>query len=125
MNIRKSAEDYLEQILMIREQRGAVRSIDIAAGLGVTKPSVSVAMKRLRENGYILMDESNLITLTPAGEKIAANIYDRHKTLARCLQLIGVPDELAHEDACKLEHDISQETFEALVKYLEKHETQA
>ncbi len=121
MNIRKSAEDYLEQILMIREQRGAVRSIDIAAGLGVTKPSVSVAMKRLRENGYILMDESNMITLTAEGERIAANIYDRHKTLTRCLQLIGVPEGLAREDACKLEHDISQETFEALVRYLKKH----
>ena len=121
MNIRKSAEDYLEQILMIQEQKGIVRSIDIALGLGVTKPSVSVAMKRLRENGYILMDDNNLITLTESGEKIARNIYDRHKTLTRCLLLLGVEEPLAREDACKLEHDISQTTFEALKNYLASH----
>ena len=118
MNIRKSAEDYLEQILMIREQKGIVRSIDIAAGLGVTKPSVSVAMKRLRENGYINMDKDNLITLTESGEEIARNIYDRHKTLTRCLLLVGVDEEHAREDACKMEHDISQVSYEALVKFL-------
>lgn len=118
MNIRKSAEDYLEQILMIREQKGAVRSIDIAAGLNVTKPSVSVAMKRLRENGYIVMDDDNLITLTERGEEIARTIYDRHKTLTHCLILVGVEEKLAREDACKMEHDISQPSYEALVKFL-------
>ena len=118
MNIRKSAEDYLEQILMIREQKGIVRAIDLAAGLGVTKPSVSVAMKRLRENGYINMDKDNLITLTESGESIARNIYDRHKTLTRCLLLVGVDEEHAREDACKMEHDISQVSYEALVKFL-------
>ena len=118
MNIRKSAEDYLEQILMIREQKGVVRSIDIAAGLNVTKPSVSVAMKRLRENGYINMDKDNLITLTESGEEIARNIYDRHKTLTRCLLLVGVDEEHAREDACKMEHDISQVAYEALVRFL-------
>lgn len=118
MNIRKSAEDYLEQILMIREQKGIVRSIDIAAGLGVTKPSVSVAMKRLRENGYISMDKDNLITLTASGEEIARNIYDRHKTLTHCLLLVGVDEEHAREDACKMEHDISQVSYEALVRFL-------
>ena len=118
MNIRKSAEDYLEQILMIREQKGVVRSIDIAAGLNVTKPSVSVAMKRLRENGYINMDKDNLITLTESGEEIARNIYDRHKTLTRCLLLVGVDEEHAREDACKMEHDISQVSYEALVRFL-------
>ena len=118
MNIRKSAEDYLEQILMIREQKGVVRSIDIAAGLNVTKPSVSVAMKRLRENGYINMDKDNLITLTESGEEIARNIYDRHKTLTHCLLLVGVDEEHAREDACKMEHDISQESYEALVRFL-------
>jgi len=121
MNIRKSSEDYLEQILMIRERKGEVRSIDIAAGLNVTKPSVSVAMKRLRENGYIRMDKDNLITLLPAGEEIARNIYDRHKTLTHCLQLLGVSDDVAREDACKLEHDISQTSYEALVNYLKNH----
>ena len=118
MNIRKSAEDYLEQILMIREQKGVVRSIDIAAGLNVTKPSVSVAMKRLRENGYINMDKDNLITLTESGEEIARNIYDRHKTLTHCLLLVGVDEEHAREDACKMEHDNSQVSYEALVKFL-------
>lgn len=121
MNIRKSAEDYLEQILMIREQKGEVRSIDIAAGLNVTKPSVSVAMKRLRENGYIHMDDNNLITLTHAGEEIAVKIYDRHKTLTHCLRLLGVEESLAREDACKLEHDISQTSYEALRAYLQTH----
>ena len=114
MNIRKSSEDYLEQILMIREQKGEVRSIDIAAGLGVTKPSVSVAMKRLRENGYIQMDENNLITLTDIGYKIASNIYDRHKTLMHCLMLVGVSEKIAREDACKIEHDLSEESFAAI-----------
>ena len=118
MNIQKSAEDYLEQILMIREQKGFVRSIDIAAGLGVTKPSVSIAMKRLRENGYIVMDRDNLITLTETGYGIASKIYDRHKTLTRFLQMLGVRDETAREDACRLEHDISQESYEALLRYL-------
>ncbi len=122
MRIRKSSEDYLEQILMIREQKGTVRSIDIAAGLGVTKPSVSVAMKRLRENGYIQMDGSNLITLTPEGEAIADSIYDRHKTLTRCLQLLGVSEEIAREDACRLEHDISQVSYEALKEHLKKYD---
>ena len=118
MNIQKSAEDYLEQILMIREQKGIVRSIDIAAGLGVTKPSVSIAMKRLRENGYIVMDKDNLIALTETGYAIASKIYDRHKTLTRFLQMLGVSDETAREDACRLEHDISQESYEALLRYL-------
>ena len=121
MNIRKSSEDYLEQILMIREKKGEVRSIDIAAGLGVTKPSVSVAMKRLRENGYIHMDQNNLITLSESGEEIARNIYDRHKTQTHCLHLLGVSDEIAREDACKLEHDISQTSYEALVAFLKDH----
>ena len=120
MNIRKSSEDYLEQILIIREQKGEVRSIDIAAGLGVTKPSVSVAMKRLRENGYIQMDENNLITLTDIGYKIASNIYDRHKTLMHCLMLVGVSEKIAREDACKMEHDISETAYQALVDYLRK-----
>jgi len=119
MNIRKSSEDYLEQILMIREQKGEVRSIDIAAGLNVTKPSVSVAMKRLRENGYIHMDKENYITLSEKGEAIAAAIYARHKTLTRCLMLLGVEAETAREDACKMEHDISDTSYQALVNYLE------
>lgn len=118
MNIHESAEDYLEAILRLRESKGYVRSVDIAQMLGVTKPSVSFAMKKLRENGYIHMDEDNLITLTEMGEEIALRVYDRHKTLVSFLVSIGVSEETAREDACKIEHDISQETFEALRRQL-------
>ena len=118
MNIRKSSEDYLEQILIIREQKGEVRSIDIAAALGVTKPSVSFAMKKLRENGYIQMDEGSYITLTEAGMTIAQRIYDRHKALTIFLQRIGVDEKTAREDACKIEHDISDETFHAILRQI-------
>ena len=114
MNIRKSAEDYLEQILMIREQKADGGPIDSAAGLGATKPSVSVAMKRLRENGYILMDEGSYITLTEAGMTVARRIYDRHKALTAFLLQIGVDEKNAREDACKIEHDISEESFAAI-----------
>ena len=79
-------------------------------------------MKRLRENGYIYMDQNNLITLSESGEEIARNIYDRHKTLTHCLLLLGVSEEIAREDACKLEHDISQTAYEALKKYLKDHD---
>ncbi|MBR3740223.1 MAG: metal-dependent transcriptional regulator [Clostridia bacterium] len=118
MNIHKSAEDYLEMILMLQEQKGYVRSIDIANALGVTKPSVSFAMKRLRENGYILMDEGNCITLTEKGMEIARRIYDRHKALTRFLIQIGVDEKTAREDACKIEHDISDTTFRAVLSQL-------
>ena len=118
MNIHESAEDYLEAILRLREQKGFVRSVDIAAMLGVTKPSVSFAMKRLRENGYIHMDEDNLITLTQTGTAIAQRVYDWHKTLVNFLVSIGVSEETAREDACKIEHDISEETFAALRRQL-------
>lgn len=118
MNIHKSAEDYLETILRLREQKGFVRSVDIAGMLGVTKPSVSFAMKRLRENGFILMDEDNLITLTEEGAAIARRVYDRHKTLVAFLVSIGVSEETAREDACKIEHDISEETLSALRRQL-------
>ena len=121
MKIHKSAEDYLEKILMLSEHKGYVRSVDIATGLSVSKPSVSVAMKHLREDGYIAMDKDNYITLTDAGMEIARRVYDRHKTLTRCLLLLGVEEPLAREDACKLEHDISQTTFEALKNYLASH----
>ena len=121
MNIHESAEDYLEAILRLRESKGYVRSVDISQMLGVTKPSVSFAMKKLRENGYIHMDEDNLITLTEMGEKIALRVYDRHKTLVSFLTSIGVSEEIAREDACKIEHDISEETFEALRRQLLKN----
>ena len=95
MRILESSEDYLEAMLMMKEQHGYIRSIDIAAELGVTKPSVSYATKRLRENGYIVMDKEGLITLTDAGMKIASRIYERHKTLTRFFMYLGVDEETA------------------------------
>ncbi len=114
MNIYESAEDYLEQILMQLEKKGHARSVDIAAGLNVSKPSVSVAMKKLRENGYISMSSDNLISLTDKGYAIARRIYDRHRTLTRYLVQLGVPEEIAREDACKMEHDLSEESYAAM-----------
>jgi Mn-dependent DtxR family transcriptional regulator len=122
MRIHKSAEDYLEMILRLNEERGYARSVDIATGLSVSKPSVSVAMKQLREGGYILMDKDNYITLTDAGMEIAQRIYERHKVLTRMLALIGVDEKIAEADACKVEHDISVQTFNALKDQLEKME---
>ncbi|MBQ9407765.1 MAG: metal-dependent transcriptional regulator [Clostridia bacterium] len=119
MKIRQSAEDYLEAILRLREEKGYARSIDIAMSLGITKPSVSVAMKRLRENGYINMDENNYITLTDEGNRIAQRIYHRHKTLSKLLIQLGVDPEIAQEDACRVEHVISEETFEAILKSIQ------
>lgn len=118
MKIHKSAEDYLEMILRLTEEKGYARSVDIAIGLSVSKPSVSVAMKQLREGGYIVMDKDNYISLTDAGMEIAQRIYDRHKVLMKLLVHLGVDPETAQDDACKVEHDISVETFDALVKCL-------
>ena len=122
MRIHKSAEDYLEMILRLNEEKGYARSVDIATGLGVSKPSVSVAMKQLREGGYILMDKDNYITLTDTGMEIAQRIYERHKVLTRMLTMIGVDEKTAEDDACKVEHDISVQTFTALKDQLEKME---
>ena len=118
MKIRQSAEDYLEAMLILQEENGYIRSIDIAKKLGVTKPSVSYAVKRLRENGYINMDANGPITLAPAGYKIAKRIYERHKALTAFLEKLGVSQEQAEEDACKIEHDISYETYVAIWDYL-------
>ena len=118
MHIRKSAEDYLETILMLYETRGEVRSVDIAAEMGVTKPSVSVAMKKLRESGLIEMDRDNLITLTAEGMSIAQKVFNRHRVITRFLMQIGVNEEDAKNDACKIEHDISPATFEAILAQL-------
>ena len=120
MHIHESAEDYLEAILRLRESKGQVRSVDIAQLLGVTKPSVSFAMKKLRENEFICMDRDNLITLTEKGEEIAGRIYDRHRTITTFLMKIGVEEAVAREDACKLEHDISEESVNALRRHLQK-----
>ena len=122
MRIHKSAEDYLEMILRLNEEKGYARSVDIATGLSDSKPSVSVAMKQLREGGYILMDKDNYITLTDTGMEIAHRIYERHKVLTRMLTMIGVDEQTAENDACKVEHDISVQTFTALKEQLEKME---
>ena len=117
IKILKSSEDYLEAMLMMQERHGVIRSIDIAAELKVTKPSVSYAAKRLRENGYITMDKDSLITLTDKGRAIAERIYERHQMLTQFLLRIGVDEKTAREDACRIEHDISDETFAAMKRH--------
>ena len=114
MNIHESAEDYLETILILKNRLGQVRSIDIVREMNFSKPSISIAMKRLRENGYIEMDADGYITLLPPGEEIAARIYDRHQLLTEFLRQLGVSPENAAADACKIEHDISEESYERI-----------
>ena len=118
MQILRASEDYLEAMLMMQKEHGYVRSIDIAEKLGVTKPSVTYATKRLRENGYITMDKDGLITLTEQGMSIASSMLDRHQTLTLFLMALGVDRETAEADACKMEHDISDSTFEAIKKFI-------
>ena len=120
MVIRESAEDYLESILMLHERHGQVRSIDIVNQLGFSKPSVSIAMKKLRENGYITMAEDGLITLTDSGREIASRVYRRHRVITELFVLLGVGREQAAEDACRVEHDLSEQTFEKLVEHAQK-----
>lgn len=120
MQIHESAEDYLEKILMLRERNGQVRSIDIANAMGFSKPSISIAMKHLRESGYVVMDADNFIHLTEKGSDVATRIYDRHRTLTTYLVKLGVPQEIAEKDACKAEHDLSPESYAALKNHLEK-----
>lgn len=121
MKIQKASEDYLESMLMMKEQHGYVRSIDVADHLGVTKPSVTYATKRLRENGYIEMDRDGLITLTDRGMAIAAKMLDRHHTLTKFFIALGVDEKTAEEDACKIEHDISQQTYDAICEHARLH----
>ena len=118
MQIRESAEDYLEAILVLSKQGGGVRSVDIASMLGVSKPSVSHAMKLLREDGYIAMDRYGTVTLLEKGEKIAVRIFERHQVLTKMLEGLGVSEEVAKADACKLEHDVSNESFEKIKEHL-------
>ena len=121
MEILRASEDYLEAMLMMKEKHGYIRSIDVAEQLGVTKPSVTYATKRLRENGYITMDKDGLITLTEQGMAIAASMLDRHHTLTRFLMALGVDEETAESDACKLEHDLSQTSFDAICRHARKN----
>ena len=121
MNIHESAENYLEAILALGE-KGAVRSIDVAQHLEFSKPSVSRAMSLLRENGYVVMDESGFLTLTEAGHAVADRIYERHRLLTKWLMELGVSEENAAADACKIEHDLSDESFEKIKTHIKKHQ---
>lgn len=121
MRIQESAENYLETILMLYQTKGAVRSIDIVNALQFSKPSVSVAMKNFRENGYIHMDTDGYITLTDAGQEIAERIYERHQLLTEILIRLGVDEETAKNDACRIEHDLSDQTFEKIKDYVRRH----
>ena len=125
MQIYKSAEDYLETILVLAKKKGNVRAIDIANELNYKRSSVSVAMKNLRNENYIEVSESGYITLTDKGAEIARNIYDRHTMLTKLLECIGVGHETAEKDACKIEHDLSNETIIALRKVHKKLTEQA
>ncbi|MBQ7038949.1 MAG: metal-dependent transcriptional regulator [Clostridia bacterium] len=120
MKIKESAENYLEAILMIQKQKGVARSIDVANELQFSKPSVSVAMKNFREEGYIVVDKDGAITLTEKGLKIAESVFERHEVIAKALMLLGVDEQTAYEDSCKIEHDISDITFQKLKEFLNK-----
>lgn len=124
MKIQESAEDYLESILILKEQRGSVRSIDIVHHLNYSKPSVSRAMSLLRQNGYVTVDPEGLIELTAAGRAIAEPIYERHRLLTRWLTALGVSPETAARDACRLEHGLSDETFEKLKAHIKTPEAE-
>ena len=121
MTIHKSAEDYLEAMLMLKEKRGYIRSIDVAEMLGVTKPSVSYATKRLRENGYISLDSAGMIQLMEPGLEIAERVYERHRLLTELFIGLGVSPETARADACKIEHDLSAETFDAIRRHAQEY----
>lgn len=121
MKLHESGEDYLESILVLEQRKGKVRSIDVANDLKVTKPSVSRAIHILETDGYIQIDESSLLHLTQEGRKIAEKIYERHQVFTRLLKSIGVDEKIAAEDACRIEHAVSEESFAALKKFIEEH----
>lgn len=122
MQIKESAENYLETILLLKQEKGSVRSIDIAHHMGFTKASVSVAMKNFRQEGYVTVDEDGEVLLTEKGEEIARRIYERHQVITRALISLGVSEETASKDSCKIEHDISEETFQCIKTYLDKRD---
>lgn len=121
MKIHESAENYLETILILSKTNQYVRSIDIANELGFSKPSVSIAMKKLRENGYVNMDANGYITLNKPGLKIAEEIYERHVVIGKLLEEMGVSPDVAADDACRVEHVISQETFDRIKDFMRDH----
>lgn len=118
MHINESSENYLETILMLSKKLPVVRSVDVANELGFKKPSVSIAMKNLREKGHIIVSEQGFIVLSESGKAIAESVYERHQCITTLLKKLGVPEDIASEDACRIEHIISPETFEALKKYI-------
>ena len=122
MKIHESAENYLEAILILNRRNGDVHAIDIAAELNFSKPSVSIAMKKLRENGYVEINEMGHITLTPSGQEIAERIYERHTFLSAWLSSLGVDPMVAAEDACRMEHVISAESFDAIRRFVDEKE---
>lgn len=117
MALYESGEDYLESILKLQQQGKAVRSIDVVADLGYSKPSVSLGMKRLREGGYLTVDKDGVLSLTPSGKAVAEEIIGRHRALTEFFIRLGVDPAVAEKDACKVEHDISQETFDKLMAH--------
>ena len=121
MHSNESSENYLETILVLGKKLPVVRSVDIANELGYKKSSVSIAMKNLREKGYIDVSESGFISLTDSGKNIAEMIYERHELLSECLMKLGVSEEIANEDACKIEHVISPESFEAIKSFIKSY----
>ncbi|MCD8364483.1 MAG: metal-dependent transcriptional regulator [Clostridiales bacterium] len=120
MQIHQSAEDYLECILKLSKSRPVVRSIDIATEMNYSKPSISVAMKNLRLNGYVNVDECGFITLTDAGMEIASSIYERHLLLKKWFIFLGVDEQVAEVDACRIEHTLSKETFAVLKEHINR-----
>lgn len=124
MHYNESAENYLETILMLSKKLPVVRAVDIANELGYKKSSVSIAMKHLRENKHITVNESGFITLTESGRAVAEMVFERHEILTKILTSIGVPEDIASEDACKIEHVISPESFEAIKNSLARHKTE-
>ncbi|MBR3147558.1 MAG: metal-dependent transcriptional regulator [Eubacterium sp.] len=119
MNHNESLEDYLEKILMISEEKPVVRSVDLANEMGFSKPSVSVAVKNMKAKGYVTVSEEGYITLTEDGRKLADRVYDRHKFFRGWLTSLGVDEETANEDACRIEHVITEETFDAIRRTVE------
>ena len=118
MSVQQSGEDYLEAVLMLHEELGHARSVDVANKLHVSKPSVSVALRRLRDEGCVTVADDGNILLTHEGRRIAVRIYDRHKVLIALLTKLGVSDKVAAEDACRVEHVISDQSFAAICKFL-------
>ena len=121
MDLHRSGEDYLEAIYKLQKQNGTVRSVDVGNELGYSKPSVSVAMKKLRETGYVHADKSGHLLLTPKGEAVAMRIYERHQVLEHMLEVLGVSPETAAEEACAMEHVISDDTFEKIKAHFMKN----